>query len=120
MDFRDNKAIYIQIADYLYEKILAGEFLANEKINSIRDLAISLEVNPNTVQRTFDLLQQQEIIINKRGIGFFLSENAKDLVLEIKKREFSEIEMPLFLKNAKMLGITELEILTAYNEYVYK
>ena len=69
MDFRENPAIYIQIAEYVCEQILLKKWNLGDKIISIRDLAINMEVNPNTVQRAYDFLQQREIITNKRGIG---------------------------------------------------
>ncbi len=76
MQFKDSQAIYLQIADYVCEKILLKEWKAHEKIPSVREMAVLLEVNPNTVMRTYDFLQQQDIVYNQRGIGFFVTENA--------------------------------------------
>jgi GntR family transcriptional regulator len=69
MNFRENPAIFIQIAEWVCEQVLLGKWKAGEKITSIRDLAVQMEVNPNTVQRAYDTLQQREIITNKRGRG---------------------------------------------------
>jgi DNA-binding transcriptional regulator YhcF (GntR family) len=71
MEFRDNPAIYIQIAEYVCEQILLKKWKLDDKIISIRELAVTIEVNPNTVQRAYDFLQQKNIITNKRGIGLF-------------------------------------------------
>jgi len=72
MEFRDKQAIYLQISEYVCEQILLNKWLVGEKISSIRDLAVAMQVNPNTVQRAYDFLQQQEIITNKRGVGYFV------------------------------------------------
>jgi len=80
MEFRENPAIYIQIADYVSEQVLLGKWKLGEKIISIRDLAIELEVNPNTVQRAYEFLQQREIISNRRGVGYFVEEEAKERI----------------------------------------
>ncbi|ULT24033.1 GntR family transcriptional regulator [Sphingobacterium sp. E70] len=73
MEFNANKAIYLQIAEYVCDHILMETWKTNDKLPSVRELAVQLEVNPNTVMRTYDMLQQKEIIANKRGIGFFLT-----------------------------------------------
>jgi DNA-binding transcriptional regulator YhcF (GntR family) len=65
MQFRESQAIYLQIADYVCEKIMLKEWKAEERIPSVRELAVQLEVNPNTVMRTYEFLQQQEIIYNQ-------------------------------------------------------
>jgi DNA-binding transcriptional regulator YhcF (GntR family) len=67
MNFRDQQAIYLQIADYVCENILLKKWPAGEKLISIRDLAVEIQVNPNTVQRAYDFLQQKDIISNKRA-----------------------------------------------------
>ncbi len=69
MEFREKQAIYIQIAEYVCEQILLKKWNTGDKIISIRELAISMEVNPNTIQRSYDFLQQLEIISNKRVSG---------------------------------------------------
>ena len=70
MEFRDKQSIWLQIAEYVCEQILLKKWVLGEKIMSIRELAVLLEVTPNTVQRAYDFLQQRSIITNKRGIGY--------------------------------------------------
>jgi GntR family transcriptional regulator len=74
MEFREKQAIYLQIAEYVCEQILLKQWPLETKILSIRDLAVAMQVNPNTVQRAYDFLQQREIITNKRGVGLFCRE----------------------------------------------
>jgi DNA-binding transcriptional regulator YhcF (GntR family) len=70
MQFRETVSIYLQIADYICERILLKQWKVEERIPSVRELAMQLEVNPNTVMRTYDFMQQQSIIYNQRGIRF--------------------------------------------------
>ena len=118
MDFKDNPAIYIQIAEYVCEQILLKKWNLGEKIISIRDLAISMEVNPNTVQRAYDFLQQREIITNKRGVGYFTEENAMERILSFKREQFMENELPVFMRNIYLLKIDFKEIKTLFDQFV--
>ena len=105
MDFKKQKPIYHQIADMLCERIVGDEWKAEERIPSVRDVAIQLGVNPNTVMRTFEFLQQVEIIYNKRGVGYFVSPDAKDKILALRRKEFVEEELPEFVQKMKLLGL---------------
>ena len=106
MDFKKQKPIYQQIADTLCERIVSGELKADERMLSVRDVAIQLGVNPNTVMRTFEHLQNAEIIYNKRGVGYFVSPDASDKILALHRKEFMEEELPAFLQKMKMLDLT--------------
>lgn len=118
MEFRDNKAIYLQIADYVCEHILLGKWKVDEKVPSVRELAVELEVNPNTVMRTFDLLQSKNIINNKRGIGFFVADEAVANVKDYRKTQFMEDELPVVFRNMYLLNIGFDELQSRYNTFV--
>ena len=90
MKFRKQRAIYLQIGDYICENILTGTYAPGEKIPSVREMAVSVEVNPNTVMRTYTDIQQKEILYNQRGIGFFVAHDAIEKVMEIKKKSLSK------------------------------
>ena len=105
MEFRKQKPIYLQIADRLMEQILAGEPSEDERMPSVRDVASSMGVNPNTVMRTFDHLQSEEIIYNRRGVGYFVAADAQKKILAEQRREFLEEELPVIKQKMKMLGI---------------
>ena len=117
MEFKEKQAIYLQIADYVCERILTGSWKMSERILSVRELAVQLEVNPNTVMRTYDLLLKQNILNNKRGIGFFVDNEAVNRIKEFRKQRFMEEELPLFLKNILLLDISFAIIEQQYNEY---
>lgn len=123
MNFSSNKAIYIQIADLICEKILLREFKQDERIPSVRELAIDLEVNPNTVMRTYEYLQSLDIITNKRGVGFFVSNEGVEKATDYRKAEFMEQELPALLKTMALLKIelSELDALfQAYHQKIKK
>lgn len=106
MSFQTKKAIYLQIADFVCEKILLSIWKEKEKIPSIRELAISLEVNPNTVMRTYAFLEEKNIINIERGIGYFVSEKARKNTLELKKEEFLVDDLPNIFKSMDLLNIS--------------
>ena len=105
MKFRKQRAIYLQIGDYLCENILTSTYAPADKIPSVRDMAVSVEVNPNTVMRTYTDLQQKGILFNQRGIGFFVADDAVEKILEMKKREFLKADLPDFFKTIRLLNL---------------
>ena len=111
MEFNAHKPIYLQICSQLYEQILRGELKADDRILSVRDYGIQLGVNPNTIMRSYETMTAAGIIYNKRGIGYFISAEAKDLVLKQMKEEFINEELPQVVKKMKLLGITNEEFL---------
>jgi len=118
MEFKETQAIYLQIGDYVCEQILLGRWKEGERLLSVRELGITLEVNPNTVMRTYDFLQEREIIFNKRGIGYFASEDALGKIIQYRKKQFLEQDLPLVFKNMTLLGMTFKEIENEYNKYL--
>lgn len=117
MEFRNNEAIYLQIAAYVSEKILRGIWPPGEKILSVRDLAIELQVNPNTVMRTYEFLQSQEVIFNKRGIGFFVAPDGIKKVKVYRKERFMQQDLPEFFRNIYLLDITLEDLQARYEKF---
>jgi DNA-binding transcriptional regulator YhcF (GntR family) len=118
MEFKETQAIYLQIADYICEQILVSRWSEGDRILSVRELGGILEVNPNTVMRTFDFLQGREIIFNKRGVGYFVAENAKQKIIEYQRKQFLEQDLPFVFKNMNLLGMTLIEFEKEYNNYL--
>jgi len=114
MNFKDKEAIYLQIAAYVSEHITLGKWLPEEKIPSVRDLAMELQVNPNTVMRTYEYLQNQEIIFNKRGLGLFVSPDAIAKINIIRKERFLQQELPDFFRSLYLLDISLDEVQKRY------
>jgi len=117
MEFKDTQAIYLQIGDYLCEQILLDRWKESDRILSVRELGVSLQVNPNTVMRTYDFLQSIDIIFNKRGVGYFVAEKAKIKIIAYRRKQFLEQELPLIFKNMKILGMSFEEIKAKYEEF---
>lgn len=118
MEFKDNKAIYLQIADYVCEQILLEKWIEEGKVPSVRELAISLEVNPNTIMRTYELLQNKNIIQNRRGIGYFIDEDAATNVICFRKENFLSDDLPAFFRNMYLLNISFSELEEKYKVYL--
>lgn len=117
MEFNQNQAIYLQIGDYICEQILLGKWNEGDRILSVRELGVELQVNPNTVLRTFDFLQTHEIIFNKRGVGYFVMENAKTKIIAYRRKQFLELELPILFKNMDLLGMTINDLNAEYEQY---
>jgi GntR family transcriptional regulator len=120
MDFIDNQPIYMQIADYFCENILTREWKEKEKIPSVREIAVLMEVNPNTALRAYTFMQDQGIIYNKRGIGYFVSEDGNSKALELRRNEFLQKEVPVFFKTMNLLNLKCTDLQTLYNSQTNK
>jgi GntR family transcriptional regulator len=116
MEFTENQPIYMQIANVFCENILLQKWSINERIPSVRDVAIQMEVNPNTAMRAFVYLQEKDIIYNKRGIGYFVSEEGYQKALDLKRAEFIEKDLPVVMKTMKLLDITCTEMEQLYKQ----
>ena len=114
MNFKEAKAIYLQIADRICDEILLGQYKEEERIPSVREYAAIVEVNANTAMRSFDYLQSQEVIYNKRGIGFFVASGAKMLIHSLRKEQFLKEEVGSFFRQLYTLGISADEIAEMY------
>lgn len=105
MDFHGEKPIYLQIADVFCENILSGSLKADERIPSVREYGADIGVNPNTVMRVYEKLTADGIIYNKRGIGYFVSPDARDKILEAQRADFLEKEVPAIRRKMELLGL---------------
>lgn len=117
MEFKDNEAIYLQIANSVSENILVRKWNQGEKIPSVRELATEMQVNPNTVIRTYEFLQNKEIIYTKRGLGFFVSPDAVKKIKKYKKDQFLETDLPRFFKDMYLLEIGIDDITKRYETF---
>ena len=114
MDFHKQQPIYLQIADVLLEDILQKKLSDGERVPSVRELALSVQVNPNTVQRSYQWLQDEDIIVQKRGIGFFFFFKVYEKTLSIKRDELIKVTIPETIKQMKLLGIGIKEFESIY------
>lgn len=117
MEFREDQAIYLQIADLFLENILRNKWNQGERIPSVREMAVNIEVNPNTVMRTFNYLQEKGIIQNKRGIGYFVAEDGFEKSRNIKKEDFVSKELPRLFNVMNLLNLTMDDLSNYYETY---
>lgn len=117
MDFIQNQPIYIQIVDYFRDNILSGNWKENEKIPSVREIAVTVEVNPNTAIRAYTILQDKGIIYNKRGIGYFVAQGGQSKALEMKKEEFVNKDLPAVFRTMNLLNMSCADIEKLYEDF---
>lgn len=118
MIFKEGKPIYVQIADRIEDDILNGKYQEEARIPSVREFAALMEVNANTTMRAYEMLQNRNIIYMKRGIGYFVSTGARELVLDNRKNVFIGEDLNTFFHEIYTLGIPIEEITSLYQEYV--
>ena len=118
MEFKTATTIYEQIAGMLEDNILSGELPEGDRLPSVRKLAAEVQVNPNTVQRTFQALLDAEIVTQQRGIGYFVAEGAKRRIARARRRLFETEVLPEQFRQLSLLGFEPDEIATLYRSYL--
>lgn len=118
MEFNDNKPIYMQMADSIMDSIVRGKYPKGDRMPSVREYAISSGVNPNTVQRTYTWLQNQGLISMKRGIGYFVNDNAVRDILEMQRKHFMEHETSYFMERLASFGVTPEQLCEDYKAFL--
>lgn len=105
MTFNNDKAIYIQMADRLCDDILAGTYSDDDRVPSVREYAVSLEVNTNTAVKAYDQLARDGIIYNRRGLGYFVTPRARDSIMQARRKAFLDTTLPSLFRDMRLLGI---------------
>lgn len=115
--FDNNKAIYLQIADRVCDDILAGRTGAGIRLPSVREYGALVQVNPNTVMRTYEHLAREGIIYNRRGIGFFVTDDAERI---IRGRRADEMlgRLTGFFEQLRLLGVSPDNLRDRYIRYL--
>lgn len=117
MTFTNDKPIYIQMADRLCDEILSGVYQDDDRIPSVREYAVLLEVNTNTAVKAYEQLAREEVIYNKRGLGYFVTKGAKKQILKARKKEFMKERLPEFFRQMKLLGINKEEVCNLFDQF---
>lgn len=111
----DGKPIFIQIKSWIENKILIGKWSADEQLLSVRELSVEFNVNPNTVVRTYERLIFDGTIYSVRGVGFFVSKDANQAIIERRRKEFYDVILPEFINQINLLGVDIEEVVEFYN-----
>ena len=112
------QSLFILIAERICDRVLSGNYKADSRIPSVRELAVEMEVNPNTVMRSFERLQANDIIYNKRGIGYFVASDAEQKIREMRHNQFVEEVLPAVFKEMHLLDVGIDELTKAYTLYI--
>lgn len=114
--FDNNMPIYIQIMNYVKKQIITGKLSPGDKIESVRDLALELQINPNTIQRTFQELEREGIVETRRGLGRFVT-SKESTIMQIKKEMAGEL-LERFVQGMKELGFGKDDIIDIVKDAV--
>lgn len=114
----DNRPIYIRLADQICDRILLDEYRKLERIPSVREYAVSQQVNPATAARAFEILERQGVIFNKRGLGFFVSESAIELIRKMRLETLLGEESELFFSRLAVLEVSPDQLKEMYANYL--
>ena len=117
MEFNGNQPIYLQIVDFICEKILSKEWKEGDRVPSVREMAVTIEVNPNTVMRSFTFLQEKNIISNQRGVGFFVSEDGFQNAMDYMLEHFINSDLDNLFKKMDLLNISPTKLKEYYTKY---
>ena len=114
----DNKPLFLQIKAWIEDHILRDEWQSGSQLPSVRELSAEFGVNPNTIARTYERLTLDGTVRSARGVGFFVAEEAKSAIIKQRKEEFYNEQMPAFIQQMQLLGITPDEIQEQYNKFL--
>lgn len=114
----DNRPIYVRLADQICDRILLDEYRKLERIPSVREYAVSQQVNPATAARAFEILERQGVIFNKRGLGFFVAENAADIIRKLRLETLLGEESALFFSRLAVLEVSPEQLKDMYIQYL--
>ena len=117
MRFNDDKPIFAQIAELFAGDIVAGRIPPGDRLPSARDIASSLEVNPNTAARALQALSETGIARLERGTGYYVSETGAQIARELRKTRFLDEEVPRLFRSMSDLGIGFEEIDRRWKDY---
>ncbi|KYC87832.1 GntR family transcriptional regulator [Bacillus velezensis] len=114
-EFQSSKPIYLQIADRVYYRLIRSELSPGDKLPSVREMAVQMKVNPNTIQRTYSEMERLGIVETRRGQGTFVAERS-DLKVELKDRLTKDV-FKRFIQEMAELGLSPEEMIDGIKQY---
>ena len=118
MIFKEKLSIYLQIAERISDEILAGAYSPGSRVPSVREYAVMIEVNLNTVMRSYDTLQSWGILEMKRGLGYFVADDAVSTILSRRREAFISTQAAEFFETARTLGVSPEELAEMYKTFI--
>ena len=104
------------MSDRLCDEILSGVYQDDDRIPSVREYAVLLEVNTNTAVKAYEQLALEEIIYNKRGLGYFVTKGARKQILKVRKKAFMKERLPELFRQMQLLDISIEDIVAAWEK----
>lgn len=117
MQFDNTQPIWAQIYELLLTHIADGEWREEERVASVRELGATLAVNPNTVMRAYERATDEQLIYNRRGIGYFVSVGARERAATLLRQRFEREQLPSIFRSMQRVGITAEEFVSLYKNY---
>ena len=117
MQFDNTQPIWAQIYELLLTHIADGEWSEEERVASVRELGATLAVNPNTVMRAYERATDEQLIYNRRGIGYFVSVGARERAATLLRERFEREQLPSIFRLMQRVGITAEEFVSLYKNY---
>ena len=108
MEFDSNVPIYLQISDYFRKHIASGKLKPGEQVPPVRQVAMELEVNPNTVQRAFSKLEEEGVMESRRTAGRYVTDNSE--LIHFLRRELAKEKIRNFVHEMKDLGLSTRQV----------
>lgn len=120
MQFNNEKPIYLQLADRLSDDIVDGKYNDDDRVPSVREFGMCFEVNTNTAVKAYDMLSRDNVIYNRRGLGYFVTPGAREKIMEARRTEFMNSVLPDVFRQMRMLGIGIEELTRMWKEDIKK
>ena len=109
--FNDTEPLYLQIAQWLEDKIVTGQLRTDEQIPSTTELSQILKINPATVRKGVTILVEKGLVYKKRGMGMYVAENANQNVRDDRRVKFYDDYIAPLLAEAERLGLTRRDLI---------
>jgi len=113
--WNDNQPIYRQLRNRVVAMILDGVLKEGDPLPSVRNVSADFRVNPLTVLKGYQELVDEELVEKRRGLGMFVKEGARNLLLKGERQKFLSEEWPRISETIQRLGLTREELLNAGN-----
>ncbi|MBM7660213.1 DNA-binding transcriptional regulator YhcF (GntR family) [Bacillus mesophilus] len=111
LDTDSTKPIYVQIAEWLEAEILNGNLQADQKVFSQYQLADMYNINPATAAKGLNLLAEENTLYKKRGLGMFVSKDAKEIILQKRKNQTLKGLVREVVMESRRLSVSESELI---------
>lgn len=116
--FSQEKPIYLQIYDRICNEILSGRLTEHSRIPSVRDYGALLQVNANTAVKAYEQLSRDNIIFQKRGMGYFVAEGAKERITERRRATLMDDTLRQLFHDMQLLDVSIDDIVAEYQKYL--